>query len=555
METISKTKFCTISGEEFPIFEADQRVYQSFDVPEPTLSYYWRMLRRLSFRNERHLYHRTCDLTGRKMLSSFSEDKPYPIYDNETWWGDCWDPLVYGRDIDFSRPFLEQFYELSELVPRLARQQQEPMENSEYCNCASYDKNCYLMFSTNFSEECYYGSWANNCQYCVDSYNIVECELCYDCSACRECYNLQYSDDCSNCRDSYFLKDCVGCSDCFGSHSLSQAQYVVFNEQKTKDEYEAFLASVELGSRAEVSRLSEEIASFRKGMIVRAFHGIRTENVTGDYLRNSKDLHYCFQIDNGEDLRYCMALNEAKSSMDYSYWGRGGERLYECQACGYSIFNLRFCNLCWSGCSNLTYCDQCISVNDCFGCVGLKKARFCILNKQYSEDDYAALEKKLVAHMKETGEWGEFFSPSHSIYAYNETLSNEEYPMTKEEVSALGWRWRDEPPTEAPSSVPEVPDNISDVSDSICSEVLYCENTGKHYKIIPQELAFCREHNIPIPRLAPDERHRIRFGKRNPRLLWPRTCELTGIDMLTSYAPNRDERVYSEEAYQEAIFT
>lgn len=167
---------CAVSGQQFSIPDSEQEFLRSMDVPLPTISPYERMRRRLSYRNERNLYHRKCGLTGKQIISSASEEKPYPVYSIDAWWSDKWDPPSYGRNFDFNRTFFEQFFELRNQVPRLTLQQQQPMWNSEYCNCASQNKNCYLCFSTNHCEDCYYGSWINFSKDCVDNEKKDDCK-------------------------------------------------------------------------------------------------------------------------------------------------------------------------------------------------------------------------------------------------------------------------------------------------------------------------------------------------------------------------------------------
>ncbi len=527
------------------------------DVSPPTHCYFCRMQRRLAYRNERFLYHRKCDKTGKQIISSFSVNKPFPVYDIDVWWGDDWDPLSFGVPPDLSRSFMMQILELRNRVPRLALQHQKPMENSDYCNCASRNKNCYLTFSTNSCENCYYGSWINGCKDCIDNLNIEECELCYECTNCRQCYNLQYSRDCHNCSDSLYLRNCTSCSNCFGCSNQVNKKYMVMNEQKTKAEYEKFLKQVPTGSHAEMQTAQKQIDNILHDQIVKEFHGTNLDNSTGDYLRNCKNCFLAFDCDNSEDLRYCMCLNEAKTCMDYSYWGKNCERLYECQACGYDLFDLRFCNLCWENCSNLTYCDQCFSSRDCFGCVSLKKARYCILNSQYTKEEYEKLVPKIIERMKKDEEWGEFFPVSQSIYAYNETLACEQAPLTKEEVLARGWQWQEDDETTGGlymGPAADVPDNIKDVTNDITKQILICETTGKPFKIIPQELQFYRERNIPIPRKCLDQRHKERLALRNPRKLWSRTCAKCSKDIQTTYAPERPEIVYCESCYLETVY-
>lgn len=50
-------------------------------LPTPTLCPEERERRRLSFRNESKLYKNTCTATGKPIISIFSPDKEYEVYD------------------------------------------------------------------------------------------------------------------------------------------------------------------------------------------------------------------------------------------------------------------------------------------------------------------------------------------------------------------------------------------------------------------------------------------------------------------------------------------
>jgi len=91
---------------------------EKFQIPTPTLCPEERQRRRLSFRNERKLYKRTCNYSGKEIISIYSPDKPYKVYDQKIRWSDARDPMDYGRDFDFMKSFTEQFHELMREVPR-----------------------------------------------------------------------------------------------------------------------------------------------------------------------------------------------------------------------------------------------------------------------------------------------------------------------------------------------------------------------------------------------------------------------------------------------------
>ncbi len=548
-------KTCRHCQITFPIRPEDLAFYEEMQVPPPTLCYLCRMQRRLSFRSERFLYHRKCDLTGKQMISTYSTDKPFPVYEMDAWWSDDWDAKSYGRDFDFSRPFFDQFFELRDQVPRTARIQQKPMENSEYCNTAGHCKNCYLCFSTSTSEDCYYGTFVNFCKTCVDNTNVRDSEICYECVNCTNSYAVRYSRDCKNCSSSMFLRSCIGCKDCFGCYNQVQKQYMIFNEQKTKEEYEAFMKTIKTGSFAQIEELKKQFNEFSKHLIVKEYYGTNNENSIGNYINNCKNTYYAFECDNVEDVAYSTCIYKSKNAMDHSYWGEGTEKTYECQACGYGSYNLKFCNLCATNCSDLTYCDHMFTSKNCFGCVGMKQAEYCILNKQYTKEEYEELVPKIITHMKNTGEFGEFFPAGKSQYAYNETLAYEQMPLTKEETLARGWKWKDEDESskyEGPNIT--LPDNINDAPDEITKNILTSTLSGKTYKIIPQELEFYREHQIPLPRLTPNERHYERLKMRNKRAMYDRTCAKCHKPITTTYSPDRPETVYCEKCYLETVY-
>jgi hypothetical protein len=168
--------------------------------------------------------------------------------------------------------------------------------------------------------------------------------------------------------------------------------------------------------------------------------------------------------------------------------------------------------------------------------------------------------------MRSTGEWWEFFPHELSPFGYNETVAQEYFPMTKEEVKSRGWRWYNEPvKTFEGTSITPLPisqydekkvgyDTAQKNIDTLLAWIVQCEVTGKPFKIIRQELAFYIEHSLPIPTKHPDQRHKERMDLRNPRTLYERTCAECGNDMITTYAPERPERVVCEECYRKLVY-
>jgi hypothetical protein len=185
---------CTTCNNEFKIYPEDETFYAKFGVPAPKRCPQCRLIRRLCERNTRNLYWRKCGLTGQRILSSYNEKNPFPVYSVEAWWSDKWDALDFGRDFDFNRPFFEQFAELKAKTPHMALYTiGGTLQNSDYTNCTGYLKNCYMIFESDYDEDCYYSNLLKRSKNMVDCSMCYDSELCYECINCTGGYNLIYS--------------------------------------------------------------------------------------------------------------------------------------------------------------------------------------------------------------------------------------------------------------------------------------------------------------------------------------------------------------------------
>ena len=103
----SNTRNCQNCKKDFIIEPDDFSFYEKLKVPPPTFCPECRFRRRMLSTNERVLYRRKCDMTGKTIFSMYHEDVPFPVYHPEAWYGDDWDPYSYGVDYDFSKSFFD----------------------------------------------------------------------------------------------------------------------------------------------------------------------------------------------------------------------------------------------------------------------------------------------------------------------------------------------------------------------------------------------------------------------------------------------------------------
>jgi hypothetical protein len=127
----SETRNCQNCKVRFAIEAEDFHWLDRFKVPPPTWCPMCRFKRRALFRNEGKLFRGVSGLSGKNFLTLYPQEAGYTVYMDEEWRSDAWDPRTYGREVDFSRPFLAQVHELCKVVPKSGSEAVN-MVNSEY---------------------------------------------------------------------------------------------------------------------------------------------------------------------------------------------------------------------------------------------------------------------------------------------------------------------------------------------------------------------------------------------------------------------------------------
>ena len=588
-------KQCQSCKNDFVIESDDFNFYEKMKVPAPTWCPECRMKRRLAFRDFRVLYKRKSDWSGSDIFSIFPQDAPYKVYENaDVWQSDKWDPMEYGQDYDFSKPFFEQLRELSLKVPQPSQTIWNAI-NSDYCTGSNDLKNCYLVFVATTGEDCMYSSWINRTKNSVDVTRTESCDGCYESFNLIKSNKTFFSSDCEDCVDVWFSKNLQGCMNCIGCVNLHNKQYHIFNEPYSKEEYKNKFLEFNFGSAKNLENFALKAEEVFSKNIVRYVHGKHNFNVSGEYINNSKNVRDSYYVNNGENCRYVQYLMtpSSKDCMDFSLWGENSELIYEVSSSGTDASRIKLSYRTYRGSRDCTYCMQCMGSSYLFACVGLRSKQYCIFNKQYTKEEYETLVPKIIAHMNEMPyidkkgrvyKYGEFFPAELAAFAYNETLAFSDFPLTKEEAIAEGYRWKDSEEKDYKITLESelIPDSIKDVTDGILSETLSCQHKGEcqdrcttAFKITKAELDFYRANNLPIPKLCHNCRH-VRRGKNQSGLkLWHRKCACAGEksenglyhnqtkhfhrevgcpnEFETPYAPDGSEIVYCEKCFQEEV--
>jgi len=547
---------CETCGTLFAPSKREIELYASFDqVPIP-ICFTCQQKHRLSFRNGRNLYSRTCDLTGEKIITNYAPEKPYKVYKRDEWYGDRWTALEFGREFDFDRTFCEQYKELQLEVPRCALLNINP-ENSDYCNMCTDNKNCYLVFGGDFNEDAMYCSMNMRNISLTDSDYSNRNELSYWLFNSHNCYGTQFAFDSSNCSNCAFISNCTGCSDCILCTNLRNKTYCIRNEQLSKEAYLAQKEKLLSGSFSQQQKNFREHDEQRSKRIVKSHYTLASEKCTGDYITHSRSCENCYLTWDSEDLMNVLLADHQKDCLNCSYiGGASGERNFNQVAtingseCTCSFFT--------SDTYHAEYSEITSHCKYVFGCIGLQHKEYCIFNKQYAREEFFSLRSKIIEHMKMTGEWGRFFPKELSCFGYNESTASEYFPLSKNSALEQGFSWREEdaqtPNVEKIIPAEKLPDSIDQIPDDILHWAVICERSKKPFRLVKQELAFYRQMRLPIPHLEPNERFRERMKTINPFHLYTRNCMKCRKEIQTTYAPERPETVYCEECYLKEVY-
>ncbi len=560
------TLSCTLCGDAYTFTDDEQAFLKkmtftfgpkSVDLPEPTECPDCRLMGRTCHRNERFLYRRTSDKSGQSMVSLYHKNpvdgQKFVIWDQEEWRSDDWDPLSYGRDFDFSRPFFEQFKELQQAVPHMALIT-VGNENSDFTTGTGYCKNCYLINSSEYCADCLYGKLLQTCSDCMDCAYLYDSQLCYECFSVYKSYGCTHLSFSKNCTECHFSSALTNCSHCFLCTNLNRKEYCFRNEQLTKTDYERAVAPYR-DSFLKQQEALQELRKMREASTHRNANIVNCEEVTGDYIESSKNCHDCYDVNGSHDCRYLTVGVAAKDCFDCS-------NMYVKPELGYATlgtietYHTAYCLYVFHS-QNILLSEFCFHCKDLFGCSGLTRKQYCIFNTQFTKEEYEALVPKIIAHMQSHGEWGKFFPPELSPFGYNETVANEYSPLSKSEALKRGYYCRDtqDEPLSVDKTIPagQLPDRTVDIPDDVLNWAISCAVSGRPFRLQKAELAFLRQQQLPLPRKHPDVRYDQRMKMHNPRRLWTRACAKCGREVRTTYSPERPETVYCENCYRELI--
>ena len=351
------------------------------------------------------------------------------------------------------------------------------------------------------------------CTDCIDCVEILKCELCYDCHTLKSCYECRHCRMCYECSDCIFCEDCIGCRHCLFSFGLRNATYCIGNVPVTKIEYDEALVALAIHRRDRVKEAKERFARELLNANYSTNSLVNAEDSTGHFLTNTKNVRESFFTHDALDCGYLMLSNSSKD-----FWrgfSEGAELGYQSGAYAktYGCYN---CYMDVGGAFNLYSLFMYNGCQHCFGSVGLNKRSYCILNNQYSKEEYFELVPRIISHMKATGEWGNFFPAVLSPHFYEHSFCHDWLePISGDEAKRRGYRIGGETAYADLQGEPSglIPNSSQEITDDLGEHVYGCERSGRAFKFQKSELLFHKRTNIPLPSIHWRERVKERIAK------------------------------------------
>ena len=383
-------------------------------------------------------------------------------------------------------------------------------ENCDYAEAVYGSKNWYLSFS--------FGANAENVMY-----------SCFVRSDVKNIYNSFYVENWSeNIYTSYFIQNSsfvfyskyitnsnnirlstnlTWCSNCILCDNLENQSYCINNNQYSKEEY--------------IIEKQKILSNNSK------FDNIYSNKLNTAINKNDDNcswvaIYNCNNIENGN---LCRDMKDCRNVICGTWWYTWSSNIYDWLDVWLDTHDMYGTGMagtnsehlyCCSGitkCNTLFYSMYCEACSFCLWCIWLKNKSYCILNKQYTKEEWYEKVDEIFGQMDADGTLGEFFPACMNPFYFNDTAAYLIDPsFTKEEVTAKWYLWRDEP---IKVDIPETAQVISiddldqyesfddagvwKIDASILKKVIQ-DHEGNVYTIQWLEYNFLIKHGLPLPR-------------------------------------------------------
>ncbi|MFH1253610.1 MAG: hypothetical protein V1664_04765 [Candidatus Uhrbacteria bacterium] len=497
--TSPNEKICPLTGEKWQMTEKEIALFKDFNVPPLKSSPETFIKKILPLFTAYSWWWNKHAETGKPLLTYIHPHTQFKIISDEEW--HTKDFSTINQELFPEHSFFNQLFNLATKVPLSTYKNVERPVNS-IARISLGDEDSYFVEGTK----------SKRCFYCTDSFNIEDSsEVCWS-SQVNNSYDVLRSHNISNCRvvresraclNCFFIFDCRNCQDCFMSWNQRNKKYLWNNEQLTAEEWHRQIKKIDFGDFDIFDKYYLEFFSKINSEIVwpENFND-KCQNSTGEYLQNSLNCERGWYCDGAKNSYYGLwdnfgSENNALGIHPGSSHCYGNAAAFNCQNCLFNYFAIR--------CQNCEYCIECYDCENCFGCVGLKRKKFCILNKQYSEDEYWKILDNLKCAMLDRGEYGEPTPLKFILTPLSSSSFGLGFAQAEKQMAGLDFEpslngaygdWSEK--TFYNSN--DLPKKIDNVEEEWIGRALISTDYQRPFTILKPELAFYKKMRLPVRR-------------------------------------------------------
>lgn len=502
-------RVCELTGEKWMMDQTEIDWCRRFNVPPSKYSPLNRMRIMHGYFIMYNIFYNKHADTGRQMMATIPPASGFRVLEDKEWYER--DFSEKAVDLDPVKSFFDQLFELSLSVPLPAHDNIVPPENS-IAFLSFGDQDSYFVMASR-AKRCFYSSNAFDCESSAEVVMGTAVNESYSTLNSSNIFRCQFVQDSQNCQNSFFLFDCRDCENCFGAVNKRNKRFLWFNEQLSQKEYERHLSQVDLTSHAEREKYEDRFRQFvRENAVWPENSNLHVENSTGEYLEDTVNARECYHVRGGssdiDHVTWCLGAPSEKCA--YCAGATGSTDCYYSVGvtnCHRSFFNMNIV----TDSQNMEYCTRCFNCENCFGCVGLRYKRFCILNKQYSEEEYWKTLDDLKCRLLEEGDYGDIPGLRFSTQHWTSLLDL--FEIDKATAMKLGGRDFNltGEGAEGHDIAPEhilppkaIPDRIrAEDFDRITGNFYFDQAIGRRFGYLRPELEFYLKLKIAPPRQHP----------------------------------------------------
>jgi len=427
--------------------------------------------------------------------------------------------LKKNKFLDKNKSFFDNFWELfkSFKLPHMIQFLEN--KNSEYSDVVVGCKNNYLSNINTNAENCLYTFSIKESENIINSVAVWKhSSNVYYSSGINNSYKIFYSRYIINSNNIWFSSNLIWCQECIKCDNLENQKYCINNVKLEKADY--------LKQKEEILKNKSEFYN----------NYLKLSKKSGSF--NSKNCKWNFIL-NWENLDNSYFISDTKIWKNLMFFGGDSENENN-----YNIFtwgtwknvNTYSTMWCWMWndhiynsahipyWNNIFYSYYVINCSYCIWCIWLKNKSYCILNKQYTKEQWEKLSLEIFESMEKSWDLWEFWPAKINPFYFNDTVAGLIWWFKKDEIISEWFLWRDE------KIKVDIPDEnlviwFSELKDyewfdsnwnwkinpEILKKVIKSKNWD-YYRIVKMEYDFLIKHWLPLPRLHWLERMKINFG-------------------------------------------